>query len=52
VSDVFKWNLFLATDVIGELAFGESFRMLQFGKAWILQHMSRVWIGIQTHTNQ
>ncbi|EXV04055.1 cytochrome P450 [Metarhizium robertsii] len=30
--DVFKWCLFMATDVIGELAFGESFRMLEKGE--------------------
>jgi cytochrome P450 len=28
-TDVFKWWLFMATDVIGELTFGESFRMLE-----------------------
>ncbi|PSR97613.1 cytochrome protein [Coniella lustricola] len=32
VADVFKWWLFMATDVIGELTFGESFRMLELGK--------------------
>ena len=32
VMDVFKWCLFMATDVIGELSFGESFRMLESGK--------------------
>ncbi|KAJ5691987.1 hypothetical protein N7462_001410 [Penicillium macrosclerotiorum] len=31
-ADVFKWWLFMATDVIGELSFGESFRMLEAGK--------------------
>jgi cytochrome P450 len=31
-ADVFKWWMFMATDVIGELSFGESFRMLEFGK--------------------
>ncbi|GAP87001.1 putative cytochrome P450 [Rosellinia necatrix] len=30
--DVYKWWLFMATDVIGELSFGESFRMLESGK--------------------
>ncbi|KAE8391491.1 cytochrome P450 [Aspergillus alliaceus] len=30
--DIFKWWLFMATDVIGELSFGESFRMLESGK--------------------
>ncbi|KAI0481980.1 cytochrome P450 [Xylariaceae sp. FL0804] len=28
-ADVWKWWLFLATDVIGELSFGEGFRMLE-----------------------
>lgn len=32
VADVFKWFLFMATDVIGELTFGESFRMLELGE--------------------
>ncbi|KAJ5101426.1 hypothetical protein NUU61_003648 [Penicillium alfredii] len=32
VADVFKWWLFMATDIIGELSFGESFRMLELGK--------------------
>lgn len=31
-ADVFKWWTFMATDIIGELSFGESFRMLQTGK--------------------
>ncbi|KAL5362114.1 cytochrome P450 [Aspergillus floccosus] len=30
--DVFKWWLFMATDIIGELSFGESFRMLESGQ--------------------
>lgn len=30
--DVWKWWLFMATDVIGELTFGESFKMLEQGK--------------------
>ena len=29
VADVFKWWLFMTTDIIGELSFGESFRMLE-----------------------
>ncbi|KAG5945077.1 hypothetical protein E4U59_006444 [Claviceps monticola] len=32
VIDVFKWCLFMTTDVIGELSFGESFQMLEKGK--------------------
>ncbi|KAL8991191.1 MAG: hypothetical protein Q9177_000339 [Variospora cf. flavescens] len=32
VADVFKWWTFLATDTVGELSFGESFRMLEYGK--------------------
>ncbi|RWA10739.1 hypothetical protein EKO27_g4358 [Xylaria grammica] len=31
-TDVYKWWLFMTTDVIGELSFGESFRMLESGK--------------------
>ncbi|POS80270.1 hypothetical protein DHEL01_v201320 [Diaporthe helianthi] len=31
-ADIFKWWMFLATDVIGELTFGESFRTLELGK--------------------
>ncbi|KAJ5646046.1 hypothetical protein N7490_002418 [Penicillium lividum] len=31
-ADVFKWWLFMATDVIGELTFGESFHMLENGE--------------------
>lgn len=32
VADVFKWWLFMATDVIGELTFGKSFEMLELKK--------------------
>lgn len=32
VADVFKWWVFMATDVIGSLTFGSSFRMLEQGK--------------------
>ncbi|RYP08040.1 hypothetical protein DL765_008934 [Monosporascus sp. GIB2] len=31
-ADVSKWWIFMATDVIGELSFGESFRMLEYGE--------------------
>ncbi|OAQ98301.1 hypothetical protein LLEC1_03589 [Akanthomyces lecanii] len=31
-ADVFKWNMFLATDLIGELSFGESFKTLEHGE--------------------
>ncbi|RDA88395.1 hypothetical protein CP532_5629 [Ophiocordyceps camponoti-leonardi (nom. inval.)] len=31
-ADVFKWWLFMATDIIGELTFGDSFRMLELGQ--------------------
>ncbi|KAM4060191.1 cytochrome p450 [Hirsutella rhossiliensis] len=30
-ADVFKWWLFMTTDTIGELTFGDSFRMLELG---------------------
>ncbi|KAI1871900.1 hypothetical protein JX265_005886 [Neoarthrinium moseri] len=32
-TDVFNWFLCMATDIIGELSFGESFRMLETGEA-------------------
>lgn len=32
-ADVLKWWMFYSTDVIGELTFGDSFRMLEQGKA-------------------
>jgi cytochrome P450 len=32
VADVFKWWFFMATDIIGELSFGDSFGMLEAGK--------------------
>ncbi|KUI55449.1 hypothetical protein VP1G_02774 [Cytospora mali] len=31
-ADIFKWFLFMATDIIGELTFGESFKMTESGK--------------------
>lgn len=31
-TDAFKWFLFMATDVIGEASFGESFQMLETGQ--------------------
>ena len=34
--DVMKWWLFMATDIIGELSFGDSFRMLEIGKVSFL----------------
>ncbi|ROW00029.1 hypothetical protein VPNG_08373 [Cytospora leucostoma] len=43
VADVFKWWMFMATDVIGELTFGESFRMLELGqKNEYIQALERV----------
>ena len=30
--DIYRWMHFFATDVIGELSFGDSFRMLELGK--------------------
>ncbi|RDW70880.1 cytochrome P450 [Aspergillus mulundensis] len=32
VADIYKWFFFMATDIIGELSFGDSFRMLEVGK--------------------
>ncbi|KAL2846419.1 cytochrome P450 [Aspergillus pseudoustus] len=31
VADIYKWFFFMATDIIGELSFGDSFRMLEIG---------------------
>ncbi|KAL4907585.1 hypothetical protein BDW74DRAFT_176336 [Aspergillus multicolor] len=31
-TDIYKWFFFMATDIIGELSFGDSFRMLEIGK--------------------
>ncbi len=31
-ADIAKWSLFMSTDVIGELTFGQSFRMLEKGE--------------------
>ncbi|KAI0149566.1 cytochrome protein [Xylariaceae sp. FL1272] len=41
-ADVLKWWLFMATDIIGELSFGESFRMLELGHANELEQGSLV----------
>lgn len=30
--DIWKWWLFMTTDIIGELTFGESFKTLEQGK--------------------
>ncbi|KAL4872535.1 hypothetical protein BDV12DRAFT_193253 [Aspergillus spectabilis] len=30
-ADIYKWFFFMATDIIGELSFGDSFRMLELG---------------------
>lgn len=32
-ADVYKWFFFMTTDTIGELSFGDSFHMLELGKA-------------------
>lgn len=42
-ADIFKWWTFMATDVIGELSFGESFRMLELGKVNILRERGKMW---------
>ncbi|KAI0114408.1 cytochrome P450 [Nemania sp. FL0031] len=45
-TDIYKWWLFMTTDIIGELSFGESFRMLESGKinqyATDLQNIGRL----------
>jgi cytochrome P450 len=43
-ADVMKWWLFFATDVIGELTFGDSFRMLEQGKVRL--HSEFYWKGL------
>jgi cytochrome P450 len=40
-ADIFKWWMFMATDIIGELTFGESFRTLESGKVSTSYHVSR-----------
>lgn len=42
VTDVFKWWLFMATDIIGELTFGDSFRMLEIGKVCRGQELDKI----------
>lgn len=37
-ADVFKWNMFLSTDIIGELSFGESFKTLEHGEVSLEYH--------------
>lgn len=32
--DVYKWWLFMATDIIVEFTYGESFHMLEHGKVY------------------
>lgn len=46
-TDVFKWWLFMATDIIGELSFGESFRMLEAGK--VINKLERLKIFLTLH---
>jgi cytochrome P450 len=49
VADVFKWWFFMATDIIGELSFGDSFRMLEAGK--VCGHIGKpVWEEICANT--
>lgn len=36
-TDVLKWFLFLATDTVGELTFGESFRTLESGEVRLIK---------------
>jgi cytochrome P450 len=38
-ADVFKWWSFMATDIIAELTFGDSFRMLEQGKVSLVDYM-------------
>lgn len=41
VADVFKWWMFMATDIIGELTFGKSFQMLESGKVFTSLHKEK-----------
>lgn len=49
VTDVFKWWLFMATDIIGELTFGDSFRMLEIGKVWRELELDKILETIYTN---
>ena len=40
--DVLKWWVFLTTDVIGELSFGEPFGMLEIGQVSLDRHTSHL----------
>lgn len=42
VADVFKWAGFMATDIIAELTFGESFQMLEEGRVSFLSSLPSV----------
>jgi cytochrome P450 len=48
-ADIFKWNLFLATDVVGELSFGESFRTLELGEVGLRLRMCRRILTTRSH---
>jgi len=37
-ADVFKWWSFMVTDIIAELTFGDSFRMLEQGKVSLVEY--------------
>lgn len=52
VADVFKWWLFMATDVIGELSFGESFRMLEAGEVSRTSEAKAFWMIANEGTPQ
>lgn len=49
--DIFKWWTFMATDVIGELSFGESFRMLELGKVCVNEGLVRDSSNVKTPEN-
>ncbi len=42
-ADVLKWWLFMATDIIGQLTFGDSFRMLELGRVSARRTMPTDW---------
>ena len=39
-TDILKWFLFMATDTVGELTFGESFRTLESGEVCLIHMLS------------
>lgn len=51
-TDVLKWFLFLATDTVGELTFGESFKTLESGEVRLNKRLSKDYSGDLTATRK